>query len=144
MKKLLTFGLILALLTLAAGCKKDQASRDQQAIRAAMQKYLAERGTLNLDAMEMDVKQATVTGDTAEAQVEFRAKQGGAGMQMSYKLQRQGDHWVVTGSQATGMGMAHPPLGQATPSTPPSGQLPAGHPPITEPGKAPAGPAKKN
>ncbi len=125
----------------AAGCKKAQ--QDDNAIRAALQKHLSERADLNMAAMDMDIKQVKVEGNHADAQVEFRVKQGGPGMQMAYTLERQGDAWVVRGAKPAGGGMDHPSTGTGAPPSG-SGDLPAGHPPMTDQGKAPAPPAKSH
>ena len=138
-------------LVMVGGCSK--AERDQNAIRAALQKHLSERGTLNMAAMEMDVKKVTLDGDRAQAQVEFRLRQGGGGMQIAYSLERQGRTWVVLRGQPTGGEIAHPPLDQTAPEMPwdfprlsefdkaaaPSGRdtLPAAHPAVGEPGAVP-------
>jgi hypothetical protein len=142
MRKLAWLVCIVLLFGFAAGCRKaEPVSADDQAIRAALQKYLAERGTLNISAMDMDMKQVNVTGNTATARVEFRAKGSGAGMEMTYNFERKGDTWAVKSSQNTG-GLTHPPIDQsATPASP--GELPSGHPPVTAPDKA-ATPPKKN
>src|SRR5713226_1160681 len=100
-QRFLLITVLLAQLPIAA-CKKGGASNDNQAIRAAVQQHLAQRGTLNMPAMDMDVKQVSIQGDQATAQVEFRAKQGGPGMLMSYNLQRQGGAWAVTSSRPAG------------------------------------------
>jgi len=120
---------------LAMGCDRATApaptaqQSDEAAVKAAIQSYLASRGTLNLEAMEVDFKQVKVTGDRAEAQVEFRAKAGAGGMQMVYALERQGGVWTVKGSQSPGMQTGHPPVGGA--AAPQPGELPPSHPPIT-------------
>lgn len=142
MRKRLLFGWVALLLAFTAGCgKATPVNADEQAIRAALQKYLAGRGTLNISAMDMDVKQVNVTGNTAQARVEFKAKGSGAGMEMTYNFERQGDTWVVKSSQNTG-GLTHPPTDPGA-MPPPSGELPAGHPPVTAPEKT-ATPPKKN
>lgn len=113
--------------------------------------------------MDMNVKQVNVTGNTAQARVEFKAKGSGAGMEMTYNLERQADGWVVKSSQNTG-GLTHPPVDagsmppgsaptgsgdlpaghpQITTPSQPSSALPPGHPPVRDQGKAPA-PPKKN
>ena len=89
MKRLaLALGLAAAFVSLG-GCKK-QAS-DNDAIRAGIQQHLASVGTLNLGAMDMDIRSVTVNGNQAHAEVEFRPKTGGApgaGMQVAYNLTR--------------------------------------------------------
>ncbi len=154
MKKTLVSSAVVLLALLAIGCNK--AKKDQDAIRESIQRHLTERGNLNLAAMVVDVKQVNLEGDHAKAQVEFRLKQGGAGMEMNYNLERHGGTWVVLGGQPAGGEISHPPLdqthGNVTPGgaslSPPSddplfqfpqapssatSQLPAGHPPISDP-----------
>ncbi len=136
-KRLILIAVIVAFLPLAA-CKKP--ASDSQAIRAAVQNHLAERGTLNLAAMDTQVKQFSVEGDHATAQVEFRAKQGGPAMEMTYNLQRQGGAWMVTSGRPSGGEMSHPSTeGGMPPSAVPGGvhsstpELPASHPPTKRP-----------
>jgi hypothetical protein len=147
-----TTRILFALIFFAAltmGCDRATApaptaqQSNEAAIKTAIQSYLASRGTLNLEAMEMDVKQVNITGDRAEAQVEFRAKAGGGVMQMVYALERQGGVWTVKGSQSPGMQTGHPPVGGT--AAPQPGELPPSHPPITsQPAKpAPAKPKKQ-
>ncbi len=138
--KLILIGALILFFLPAAGCSKAQ--QDDKAIRSALEKHLAERGNLNMAAMDMNIKQVKVEGNRAEAQVEFRVKQGGASMEMAYTLERQGEAWVVRGAMPAGGGMAHPPTGAGMPPSG-AGDLPAGHPPAAEQGKAPAPPAKK-
>ncbi len=144
---------LIAILILlwAVACKKTVG--ENEAIRAAVQKHLAARGTLDLSAMEIDVKQVSIDRDHAIAQVEFRAKQGGGSMQMAYTLDRQGDGWAVRAGTPSAGNIGHPtsgeaPLPTASPSGPATappfalGDLPASHPPQPTKGNAPA-PAKK-
>src|ERR1700730_16538679 len=89
---------VLAVLcAFTAGCGK--AVSDQDAIRASIEKHLNGRADLNLSAMDREVKQISVNGDHATAQVEFRLKQGDARMQVEYALERQGGEWTVMNSQ---------------------------------------------
>jgi hypothetical protein len=121
---------VLAFLAvLAAGCGKKLS--DQDAVRASIDKHLNGRADLNLSAMDREVKQVTVNGDRASAQVEFRVKGGDAKMDIEYSLQRQGKDWTVLSSQPVGMGDPHsgmqqPPGGGMDSG---GGQMPAGHPP---------------
>ncbi len=122
---------ILALVcVLAAGCGKTVS--DQDAIRASIEKHLNARTDLNLSAMDREVKQVSVNGDHASAQVEFRVKGGNAGMEIEYALQRQGKDWTVLSSQPMGMGDPHSGMPQAPTGGPDSGggQMPPGHPPV--------------
>lgn len=127
--------LVLLSVALAAGCSTAKVirekEREKQAIRAALQKYLAEQSSLNLSALEMEVGNFTVDRDRAEVQMIFHAKQSGGTMEMTYSLQREGGVWVVKRARqesgSLGVGAA-----------PGSASLPAGHPSVTKPGKAPA------
>ena len=113
MKRLaLALGLAAAFVSLG-GCKK-QAS-DNDAIRAGIQQHLASVGTLNLGAMDMDIRSVTVNGNQAHAEVEFRPKTGGApgaGMQVAYNLEKRDGAWVVLKTQPLGGMIQHPDPGQ--------------------------------
>lgn len=151
MKQTLTCALFFSLAVLAA-CSRSprapQADQEKQALpaaaglRAALEKYLSGRSGLDLAAMDIEIKQVTTQGNTAEAQVEFRTKTGKGSMQMTYLFERQGNMWVVKGSRpprragAAGMGSA---TGGSETVQP--GQLPPGHPPLTQPEKAQSPPA---
>jgi hypothetical protein len=113
----------------AAGCKKQV--NEQDVIRASIEKHLSARSDLNLSAMDREVKQISVNGDHATAQVEFRLKQGNASMQVQYALERQGGEWTVTNSQPGGGQDPHSGVDSPPPSAPGAGSnsLPHGHPP---------------
>lgn len=98
---------------------------DQDAIRDAVQKHLASNSTLNMAAMDMNVAQTSVNGDQAQADVEFRLKQGGTTMQMTYFLNRHAGGWLVTKSQPGGGQFAHPPTDQNHAGTAPGAQSPS-------------------
>jgi len=117
----------IILLAVAAGCKKQ--ANDQDAIRASIDKHLNGRADLNLSAMDREVKQVSVNGDHATAQVEFRLKQGSGSMQVEYVLERKGGEWTITNSQPAG---GQSPHGSMPPTTPDSGgnSMPQGHPPV--------------
>jgi hypothetical protein len=146
---------LLAGIVSMAGChyEKKNVSDD---IREGIRQHLSSLKTLNLSAMDINVTNVAVNGNTAEAQVEYTPKTGappGAGMRVSYSLEKQGEHWVVVKTNALGGAINHPDPGtnphtQAAqgevhgglpnfrdliPSTPPnaSGGLPPGHPPVT-------------
>jgi hypothetical protein len=165
----LAIGFSVVLLELG-GCKKQ--AGDNDAIRAGIMQHLNGVGTLNMSAMEMDIRSVSVNGNQAHAEVEFRPKTGaspGAGMQVAYNLEKRDGGWVVLKTQPVGGMSQHPDSsvnphqnpGQRTGGLPnfsdivrPSGTpapnaLPPGHPPInSQQATAPPGgqtetPAKK-
>jgi hypothetical protein len=105
------------LCVLIMGCSKK--ASDQDAIRASIDKHLNEDAGLNLSAMDREVKQITVDGDHASAQVEFRLKQGDAVMEIEYTLDRQGKDWAVVKSMPVA-GSSHTE-GMGGPSGPDAG-----------------------
>src|SRR5260370_4616625 len=146
-------GLSAALL-LGGGCKKQQSEND--AIRAGIQQHLNGVGTLNLSAMEMDIRTVSVNGNQAHAEVVFRPKAGapaGAGMQVAYNLEKREGAWVVQKTQPVGGTIQHPDPSKnphksearhsgALPNfidivnpagAPPQGALPPGPPPVNAP-----------
>jgi hypothetical protein len=88
--------------------------------------------------MDINVTQATVNGNQAQAQVEIRLKNGppdGASMKLSYNLEKRGEEWAVVKSQSAGGTMQHPAPGEMPP-----GGMPPGHPNVNgTTGQAPAG-----
>src|SRR3984893_9363242 len=149
--------LLLSALLLAVcfyGCQKKVT--DDDAIRAAINKHLLAIGTLNLQAMEMDVTQVAVQDDHATAQVTFRPKTGapaGAAMQVAYQLERREGNWNVMKTAAAGGMIEHPgsgtnPHGPAqgavhnslpnfqemlgSPNPDATSTLPPGHPPVAK------------
>jgi hypothetical protein len=154
MKRLALALVLAAALFAASGCKK-QAS-DNDAIRAGIMQHLAGIGTLNMTAMDMDIRSVSINGNQAHADVEFRPKTGGtpgAGMQVGYNLEKRDGAWVVLKTQAAGGMIQHPDPNQnphqnqdvhsgglpkfndiLNPSgTPAQGALPPGHPPVNSP-----------
>jgi hypothetical protein len=151
MKRLaLALGLSAALLV-AGACKKQQ--NDNDAIRAGIMQHLTGVGTLNMGAMDMDIRSLSINGNQARAEVEFRPKTGaaqGAGMQVAYNLEKRDGAWVVLKTQANGGMIQHPDPNQnphqnqnvhpgdlpnfsdiLNPAGPPTpGVLPPGHPPV--------------
>jgi len=138
----------------SSGCKK-QAS-DGDAIRAGIMQHLTSVGTLNISAMDVDLRSVSINGNQAHAEVEFRPKTRGApgaGMQVAYNLEKQNGAWVVLKSQPTGGMIQHPDPNQnphqnqdvhsgSLPNfndvlnpagTPAQGALPPGHPPVNSP-----------
>jgi hypothetical protein len=158
MKQKIATLLAVVLLAAAAGCKKTAAPEDE--IRAAIRAHLTHSGTLNLEAFDTDVKHVTIQGDKAEAQVEFRVKNGPGSMQLTYQMEKRNGSWTVAQSLPVGSDFTHPGLepGQVPPTGGPDGAnappfealrkfkdgtnsppktLPPGHPPVGTPGKTP-------
>ncbi len=163
MKRLLLALGLLAAVCMAGGCKKQQ--NDREAIRAGIMQHLTSVGTLNMGAMDMDMRSVSINGNSAHAEVEFRPKNGGpqgAGMQVAYNLEKREGAWVVLKTQPLGGTIQHPDPNQnphqqnpsvhpgalpnftdiLNPATPPAkGALPPGHPAPSasnqSPGKTP-------
>lgn len=83
---------------------------DHDAIAEAIRKHLAGNSTINMAVMDMDVSQVSINRDQAQANTDFRLKQGGTTMQMIYFLERHAGTWIVLRSQPAGGQFAHPPL----------------------------------
>ena len=114
MKKM---ALLAVIATLVAGCKNGSGAAQSQAqtenaVRAAIQDHLARQGNLNLQAFDTDVKQVTIQGDHAKAEVEFRIKGGPGAMQLTYSLEKRDGAWSVSESDPVGSNFTHPALGQ--------------------------------
>lgn len=103
-----------------------QAQSSQDEIRTAIQAHLAHNSNLNVQSFDTVVKQVTINGDHAEAQVEFRVKGGPGAMELTYQLQRQGGAWAVVESAPQGGDFSHPPLNQAAGAA--GAPAPAGNP----------------
>jgi hypothetical protein len=121
-----------------AGCSRNTsqapaaaAGDDRQAIETALMKYLNERGTINLSAMDVKIEDLKIAGDRADAQVMFRTKQGEGEMRMAYVLMRQNGAWTVQAPARSESGMPHE--GVAMPPGEGQTALPSGHPPVTTP-----------
>ena len=128
--------LLGASLLFAGACKSKV--DEKEAIRAGIVNYLASLKTLNVSAMDINVTQASVNGNQAQAQVEIRLKNSppdGASMKLSYNLEKRHEEWAVVKSQPAGGTLQHPPPGEM-----PAGGLPPGHPNVNgSAGQAPAG-----
>jgi len=151
MKRLTQALVLVAALLSIAGCKTQ--ADDNEALRAGILQHLSAIGTLNISAMNMDIRSVSINGNQAHAEVEFRPKTGdvrGAGMQVAYNLEKRDGTWVVLNTQPLGGMIEHPdpsknrhtsqdvhsgalpnfnevlnPSGATSP-----GPLPPGHPPV--------------
>lgn len=118
--RILVSSAVLFALLLTFSCKKDINNKD--AVKAAVMKRLSAVSGLNMGGMDIDLSSVSFQGDTAEAQVAFKAKgTNDSLMTMSYKLERQGEEWVVKSSSG-GFGSGG---GAGT-----GGALPPGHSPM--------------
>lgn len=143
------FRLALALVALSAlpfGC--GGANDVESELLAAVEKHLSKRTDLDMSAMELSIVRADVSGDRAEAEVDFRAKgAASSAMSMTYSLRRAADGWEVEPKSGPaghgGMQQGAPPLmppsgGGMPPDHPPvqGGEqpqaLPPGHPPVSQ------------
>lgn len=145
MKRVTLVAGLCAALLFGGACKKQQ--NDNEAIRASIVQHLNSLKSLNLSAMDMEIKQVAINGTQAQAQVEFRPKSGappGAGMQVGYTLERRDGAWVVLKSQVGGE-IIHPGAGQPPDSVHGSmpGALPPGHPPVSRSPEAPKSPKQQ-
>jgi hypothetical protein len=101
-------------------------SNDHDAVVAAIQEHLRDNKGINMSVMDMTVDQVNINGDQAQAQAQFRLKQGGTTMTMTYALTRHTNGWIVSTSQPSGGQFAHPPMDKihsgagANPQTPPT------------------------
>lgn len=146
---------LFGFLIVFAGCKKQVSDAD--AIRAGIDQHLSGLKTINLAAMDMTVKSFSIQGNQAQAQVEFRPKAGapdGAGMQITYTLEKQNGAWVVQNTQPAGGSIQHPAPGENPHETMTPGSstqmpnfndlvggssgstMPPGHPPVNSQGSS--------
>jgi hypothetical protein len=156
MKRAALYSTLFAMLVFFGGCNKQE--NDTDAIRAGINEHLNSLKTLNLSAMDMNIQNVSIQGNQAQAQVEFRPKTGapqGAGMQVSYRLEKHDGKWMVQNSQSAGGMIEHPAPGENPHqnSTSPSStslpdfrnlvnsgsgsSLPPGHPPVNPQGNMP-------
>ena len=109
MKRLALVLCLSAMLFGFGACKKQVSDHD--GIRAGIVQHLTSVGTLNMSAMDMDVRSVSVNGDQARAEVEFHPKNTGtpgAGMHVAYNLEKRDGAWVVLKTQALGGMIQHP------------------------------------
>jgi len=84
---------------------------DQEAIEQAIQQHLRDNKGINLSAMDVTISNIRINSDQAQADTEFRLKQGGTSMSITYFLERHADGWLVVRNQPSNAGQfAHPPM----------------------------------
>ena len=126
MRFLATIFISMSLSIGLAGCSKGSGSRspanavqDPTAeIRTAVLAHLAQKGTLDLQSFDTNVKQVTIQTDHAQAEVEFRAKNGPGVMSITYQLQKREETWGVVETNPVGSDFSHPSLSEDQASTP--------------------------
>jgi hypothetical protein len=121
-----------AMILFTFGCKPK--GDEKEAIRVGVIKHLTALNMLNLNNMDVNVTQATINGNQAQAQVEIRAKGGdaaGNAMQIGYAMEKHGEEWVVLKSTGMGGGMQHPGPGEVPPAGTAPGAMPPGHPNVS-------------
>jgi hypothetical protein len=132
MKRGFLAALLGAVVLFGVACKSK--TDETEAIRAGVIKHLAALNMLNLNNMDVNVTQAAINGNQAQAQVEIRAKGGDPGanaMQIGYSLEKRGEEWVVLKSTGMAGGMQHPGPGEAPPAGAAPGAMPPGHPNVS-------------
>ena len=97
---------IVAVACLMVMCSKGEVA-SKAAIREAIEAHLKQRSNLMVANMDLEVQDVKFSGDTADAQVEFRSKQSpNLVVGVNYKLRRVEGRWKVESSSSTsGMGM---------------------------------------
>ena len=114
--KLRTAILAAAFLSLAlTGCSKkaaDPANDAEAQIRTVIQSRVAGNSNLNAQAFDTVVNSVTINGDRAQAQVDFRLKNGPGAMKLNYQLEKRDGNWVITDSNPIGDSAPHPPVDQ--------------------------------
>jgi hypothetical protein len=132
MKRGFFAALLGGMVLFGVACKSK--TDEKEAIRAGVIKHLAALNMLTLNNMDVNVTQAAINGNQAQAQVEIRAKGGDPGanaMQIGYSLEKRGEEWVVLKSTGMGGGMQHPGPGEAPSAGAAPGAMPPGHPNVT-------------
>jgi hypothetical protein len=110
-----------------SGCSKADGPESKAAIQAAIEAHLQQRQNVMLTNMTLEVQDVKFSGETAEAQVNFRSKQAAdLVVGVRYVLRRSGDTWKVESTSPTsGMGASpHGDMG-ASPDGEGSGATPA-------------------
>ncbi len=135
MKSVALASIVFSIALVLGGCNRGTESKE--ALRQAVVDHLSQRGSLNLNSMQIDVVSVSFRQNEADAAVSFRPKgSSDGGMTMNYTLQRQGNRWVVKGRSDSG-GSSHGGTGGQMPDNMPPGNMqpgnmPPGHPSIGE------------
>jgi hypothetical protein len=138
-----TLGILVLAAVALTGAACQRQDNSNAAIERAIQDHLRQRSDLAMGQMVMELQQAQVEGDHAEAEVVFRTMTDPpAQMGYHYQLRREGNTWRVEGGSPSAGDPAHSGAGQA-PGPGPS--LPEGHPPLEGmPPTSPQEPSSEN
>jgi hypothetical protein len=118
-------------------CSKN--IQNSEAVKQSVLDYLKSRPGigLNLEAMDIQVSNVRFSEKEANAEVAFvpKGRPADSGMSMNYKLEREGDKWIVKSKAMASMGGVAAPAagaetGGADPAAAPPPSLPAGHVPV--------------
>jgi hypothetical protein len=130
------------LLTLClAGCNRS--SQNREAVRQGIVDHL-QAGHFDMTKMDLNLTAVQFNGDHADATVSVFIKGTSAaqGMSMTYRLERQGGKWVVTGRKDAG-GAPHGGAGAAPGGAMPGAASPHGGAMMPAPGDLPPAGQKK-
>ena len=101
----------------ASAAAPSQPQDAEVQIRTAIQTRVTGNTNLNSQAFDTVVNHVSIDGDHAQAQVDFRLKNGPGVMQFNYQLEKRAGSWVVTDSNpvgaGSGAGSAHPLVDQS-------------------------------
>jgi hypothetical protein len=108
-----------------ASAPSPASTSDSDAIRKAIEAHLQDNKGINMSVMDMALSNVQVHGDQAQADAEFRVKQGGASMHMTYSLERHAGGWLVVRNQPAGGQFQHPPTDKTHSGTAPNSASPS-------------------
>ena len=123
---------LLCIVISMAACHKQTSQNDL--IRDGIRQHLVSLKTINLSAMDINVTNVAINGNTAQAQVEYLPKTGappGAGMRVSYSMEKRDGQWFVVKTLAAGGAIDHPDPG-SNPHTQPQAKAPGALPNFRE------------
>ena len=123
---------LLCIVISMAACHKVTSQNDL--IRDGIRQHLVSLKTINLSAMDINLTSVAINGNTAQAQVEYLPKTGappGAGMKVSYAMEKRDGQWFVIKTLAAGGAIDHPDPG-TNPHTQPQGKAPGALPNFRE------------
>ena len=118
--------------TSAASPAPQASASDAEAVKAAIEDHLRNDHSINMAAMDMTVDSVSINGDQAQANADFRLKQGGTGMVMTYSLQRHANGWLVMSSKPADGQFVHPPMDKVHSGAAPGSAAAPANPPVPD------------